>query len=186
MTDNLLITVDPTHILISKEITEEMETHEDTSELDLSRKVILVILDKIIDMDYLLASNLSKSIDKYAKELLGDTVTADITEIEKLKSELSLLDETLDQTYASVAILPIQSAKTTVKPIMAEKLAILEKSIEHLISVVERSDDKLDNIYSRYLYDVQNKTNKRINTLTIVQAIFVPLTYLAGIYGMNF
>jgi len=58
--------------------------------------------------------------------------------------------------------------------------------MEHLIKIVERSDDKLDNIYSRYLYDLQNKTNKRINTLTIVQAIFVPLTFLAGIYGMNF
>lgn len=184
--NNLLITIDPTHILTTKEITVEMEIHKDTSDLDPSRRVVLVILDKIIDMDYLLARNLSKSIDEYAKELLGDTVTAEITEIERLKSELSLLDETLDQTYASVAILPIQSSKTTVKPIMAEKLAILEKSIEHLINLVERSDDKLDNIYSRYLYDVQNKTNKRINTLTIVQAIFVPLTFLAGIYGMNF
>lgn len=184
--DNLLITIDPANILTTKEITEDLEIQQDTSELDPSRRVILVILNKMLDMDYLLARNLSKSIDIYTKELMSESISVEITEIEKLKSEVSLLDEILDQTYASVALLPIQSAKSKIIPIMEEKLAKLEKSIEHLIRVVERSDDKLDNIYSRYLYDVQNKTNKRINTLTIVQAIFVPLTFLAGIYGMNF
>jgi magnesium transporter len=33
---------------------------------------------------------------------------------------------------------------------------------------------------------LQEKGNKRLNILTIVQAIFVPLTLIAGIYGMNF
>jgi Mg2+ and Co2+ transporter CorA len=33
---------------------------------------------------------------------------------------------------------------------------------------------------------LHEKGNKRLNTLTIVQAIFVPLTLIAGIYGMNF
>ncbi|MGD9328669.1 MAG: CorA family divalent cation transporter [Cyclobacteriaceae bacterium] len=184
--DNLLITIDPTDILTTKEIAEDMEIQQESSDLDPSRRVILVILNKMIDMDYSLARNLSKSIDMYTKELMSESISVEITEIEKLKSEVSLLDEILDQTYASVALLPVHLANSKIKPIMVEKLEILEKSIEHLISVVERSDDKLDNIYSRYLYDLQNKTNKRINTLTIVQAIFVPLTFLAGIYGMNF
>jgi len=52
--------------------------------------------------------------------------------------------------------------------------------------VAERPEDKLRDIYQKYLYEIQEKTNKRINILTIVQAIFVPLTFLAGIYGMNF
>lgn len=33
---------------------------------------------------------------------------------------------------------------------------------------------------------LQEKVNKRLNTLTIVNAIFVPLTLISGIYGMNF
>jgi magnesium transporter len=33
---------------------------------------------------------------------------------------------------------------------------------------------------------LQEKSNKRINFLTVIQSIFVPLTLIAGIYGMNF
>ena len=38
----------------------------------------------------------------------------------------------------------------------------------------------------QYQSMLQEKGNKRLNILTIIQAIFVPLTLIAGIYGMNF
>jgi magnesium transporter len=41
-------------------------------------------------------------------------------------------------------------------------------------------------LHDHYQLLLQKKANKRLNFLTIIQAIFVPLTLLAGIYGMNF
>jgi magnesium transporter len=52
--------------------------------------------------------------------------------------------------------------------------------------MMQRAEDKLNYLFQQYQSEVQEMTNRRINTLTIVQAIFVPLTFIAGIYGMNF
>lgn len=46
--------------------------------------------------------------------------------------------------------------------------------------------DKTESLRLQYLLYQQDNSNRKINVLTIVQAIFVPLTFLAGIYGMNF
>ena len=58
--------------------------------------------------------------------------------------------------------------------------------MQHLVSLMQRSTDKLDYIFLRYRSDLQEKGNARLNTLTIIQSIFVPLTFIAGVYGMNF
>jgi Mg2+ and Co2+ transporter CorA len=51
---------------------------------------------------------------------------------------------------------------------------------------LSRTEDRVDSLNNHYLLLLQEKSNRRINFLTIIQAIFVPLTLLTGIYGMNF
>jgi magnesium transporter len=41
-------------------------------------------------------------------------------------------------------------------------------------------------MHTQYQLILQERGNKKLTTLTVVQAIFVPLTFIAGIYGMNF
>lgn len=60
------------------------------------------------------------------------------------------------------------------------------QGLKHLKMSFERQEEKIDNIHGQYQLNLQKKGNKRLNTLTIVQAIFVPLTFIAGVYGMNF
>ena len=56
----------------------------------------------------------------------------------------------------------------------------------HLKNSAMRMESKVDGIQSHYELTLQEKATKRLNTLTVVQAIFVPLTFITGIYGMNF
>lgn len=60
---------------------------------------------------------------------------------------------------------------------------------DHLIQIVdsvETYQDILSNMLDTYLSSVSNKTNDTMKILTIFSTIFIPLTFLAGIYGMNF
>jgi len=50
----------------------------------------------------------------------------------------------------------------------------------------KRLEEKVDIIHFHYQLLLQEKGNKRLNTLTVIQAIFVFFTFLAGVYGMNF
>lgn len=60
------------------------------------------------------------------------------------------------------------------------------ESFEPLNKAMGRLEEKAESIRLQYTLYQQEKSNRKINVLTIIQAIFVPLTFLAGIYGMNF
>ncbi|MDR3552205.1 MAG: CorA family divalent cation transporter, partial [Clostridia bacterium] len=60
---------------------------------------------------------------------------------------------------------------------------------DHLIQIVdsiETYQDILSNMLDTYLSSISNRTNDTMKILTIISTIFIPLTFLAGIYGMNF
>jgi magnesium transporter len=54
------------------------------------------------------------------------------------------------------------------------------------LEMTDTNRDILSGLQDLYLAEISYKMNKVIQTLTIVAAIFIPLTFIAGIYGMNF
>jgi magnesium transporter len=62
----------------------------------------------------------------------------------------------------------------------------LSKTLELLKTSLHQTEERLNSLHDHFELLLQEKSNKRLNFLTIIQAIFVPLTLLAGIYGMNF
>jgi magnesium transporter len=60
---------------------------------------------------------------------------------------------------------------------------------DHTIQVMETVDtfrDMLAGIHDTYLSSISNRMNEVMKVLTIIATIFIPLTFIAGIYGMNF
>lgn len=58
--------------------------------------------------------------------------------------------------------------------------------VEHSLRYIERVEDHLSELDRHFLLLLQDRTNNRLRLLTIISAIFMPLTLIAGIYGMNF
>lgn len=58
--------------------------------------------------------------------------------------------------------------------------------LEHSLRYVERMETRLSELHQHFLLILQNKTNDRLKIITILSAVFMPLTLVAGIYGMNF
>ena len=58
--------------------------------------------------------------------------------------------------------------------------------VEHSLRYIERVEDHLGELDRHFLLLLQDRTNNRLRLLTIISAIFMPLTLIAGIYGMNF
>ena len=69
---------------------------------------------------------------------------------------------------------------------MREDFRDLSSSLDHALRSVNRLEDRLQQIHQHCLLLVQAKTNSRVNLLTVISAIFLPLSLVAGIYGMNF
>ena len=70
-----------------------------------------------------------------------------------------------------------------------ETKIFLNDTLDHalrLIETAERQRDLLASLLDMHVSLSQAKTNDVISLLTIISAIFIPLTFLAGIWGMNF
>ena len=55
-----------------------------------------------------------------------------------------------------------------------------------VIDVVESSREMISGMIDMYLSIISNKMNQTMKILTLIATIFIPLTFIAGIYGMNF
>ncbi len=67
--------------------------------------------------------------------------------------------------------------------------AYLRDVYEHTIQIIETIEsfrDMLSGMLDIYLSSISYKTNEIMKVLTIIATIFIPLTFIAGVYGMNF
>ncbi len=144
-----------------------------------------VLIDALIDTYYLFFTNINEKISQLEERLLSSTTENLMEEIHNLKSELNNLRKNL---------FPLRETMTDL--ISDEPDYISEKNMvffndlrDHLNQLVEFYLLYNENIKS--LVDLNNSNqNNSINavmkTLTIIATIFIPLTFIAGIYGMNF
>jgi magnesium transporter len=73
--------------------------------------------------------------------------------------------------------------------LLSDKLPFLRDLHDHLIIVIEDVDEcneRLRALHALYHIYLQQKTNLVVQTLTIISTIFIPITFVAGVYGMNF
>jgi Mg2+ and Co2+ transporter CorA len=145
--------------------------------------VALSIFARIVDHNARIAKEETKKVDKVLKASINNILSEDIVEIEKLYNKVIDITEIFQDQLTTVRLLPIADEASSKVGVF---LIRIEKSMDHLVNSMERSIDKLDYIFQRHRILLQEKGNARLNTLTIIQSIFVPLTFIAGIYGMNF
>jgi Mg2+ and Co2+ transporter CorA len=101
------------------------------------------------------------------------------------KSRLSLFSRALEKLYFTLSfpptidILDKNSLYESYFGYLLKSMGLLKISLKH-------TEERLDSLNDHYHLLLQDKTNKRLSFLTIIQAVFVPLTLVVGIYGMNF
>ncbi|MEM5871476.1 MAG: magnesium/cobalt transporter CorA [Candidatus Aenigmatarchaeota archaeon] len=75
-------------------------------------------------------------------------------------------------------------------PFISDKVKIYFRDVYDQIfmaySLVEDQRDMITTIFEAYLSAISNKLNEIMKTLTIIATIFMPLTFIVGVYGMNF
>ena len=179
---NVVLTISTVNNILSEDINPE-DILDDKRQYDASL-IVLTLFRKMLDRNSNLANEFTKKVDKILKRSIAKSFNMQPEELEKLHARAIDLSELFEDQLTTIRLLPMNIEEGN-----SQTLGFLdrvEKSMEHLVSITERSQDKLDYILQRYANVLQQRANARLNTLTIVQAIFVPLTFLAGIYGMNF
>ncbi|MFP8488997.1 magnesium/cobalt transporter CorA [Gracilimonas sp. Q87] len=149
--------------------------------------------------DYLAYALIDTIVDHYFKvmEKLGD-------EIEILEDHIiSSADDDIPEQihalrrkvlYLRKAIWPLRDSLNNLlreeSPLINEENKIYFRDVhDHLVQIIdgiENYRDMIIGMLDMYMSQVSNKMNEVMKVLTIIATIFIPLTFLAGIYGMNF
>ncbi|MBN2687743.1 MAG: magnesium/cobalt transporter CorA [Deltaproteobacteria bacterium] len=143
------------------------------------------LIDSIVDHYFILLEKCSDRIEQLEEELAGDPQSETLQDIHNLKQEIVHLRKSVWPLREVISGL-----ERVESPLITENLSMYLRDVyDHTIQVidsVETYQDLLSGMIDLYLSGVSNKMNEVMKVLTIFASIFIPLTFLAGIYGMNF
>jgi Mg2+ and Co2+ transporter CorA len=124
-------------------------------------------------------------INQAELELDKSPEKTDPNEIMKLRREANQLADIIDDQYVLFGILSSLSVNIQYMD-HQDEIKELIKGFIPLNVTMARLEEKAESLHMQFILIQQQKSSKKINVLTITQAVFVPLTFIAGIYGMNF
>ncbi len=106
-----------------------------------------------------------------------------IVAVKRIVQDISTIAE--DQLYCVTALVHVDTAAFSISQ-QRDYLRDAVRSYETALRVLQRYEARAAELHQQYLASLQGKTEARLRVLTILSAICMPLTLIAGIYGMNF
>ena len=146
------------------------------------------LLDAIVDNYFLILEKLGTNIEKIEDEIMESPSPKTIQKIHKLKKQMVSLRKSVWPMREVVNALERESRESS--PLIGKGTVIylrdLYDHIIQLIDTVETYRDLVSGMIDVYLSTISNKLNEVMKVLTVIATIFIPLTFITGIYGMNF
>lgn len=148
--------------------------------------LLYALMDAVVDHYFSVIEALGDKIEVFETAIFSGQVDDDISQkIQNLKREILRLRR---------AIFPLREVINRIEKnennlINHKTITYFRDIYDHLIQVTENIDIYREMIWSlmdMYMTTISNKMNEVMKVLTIMASIFIPLTFFAGIYGMNF
>ncbi len=143
------------------------------------------LLDTVVDNYLYLIARLGEKIEDMETEILDNPGTDTLDKINDYKREISFLRKSIRPVKEMIMKLARSDSD-----FISEDLTPFLKDLEDLIVQASEAIDTYSDILSDHLniyhMSISNRMNDIMKVLTIFAAIFIPLTFVAGIYGTNF
>jgi magnesium transporter len=144
-----------------------------------------VIMDTVVDEYFTLQDTLDELIEAVEDELLSSPSSKTLMTIQTIKRELIFLRRSVSPLRELLA--GIQRSESD---LLHERTKRYFGDVyDHAVRVIEAMEscrDLIAGMMDIYLSSVSNKMNETMKVLTVFATIFIPLTFIAGVYGMNF
>jgi magnesium transporter len=143
------------------------------------------LLDAVVDGYFVILETIGAELEDIEDQLIEDPSGTILQTVYEMKRELIFLRKSVWPLREVLAVLSRQESDL----IKQETIAYLRDVYDHTIQVIDTVEslrDLVAGMHDTYLSSVSNRMNEVMKVLTIFATIFIPLTFIAGIYGMNF
>ncbi|MBS3922393.1 MAG: magnesium/cobalt transporter CorA [Nitrosarchaeum sp.] len=143
------------------------------------------LIDAIVDNYFAVMEKLGEISEEIEEALINNPTPSTLQTIHRLKRQLVMLRKTIwpireviDNLERSDTIFIHKATKTYLRDVYSHAIQIMD--------TVESARDLAGGMLDTYLSTLSNKMNEVMKTLTIIASIFIPITFIAGVYGTNF
>lgn len=147
--------------------------------------LVYAIIDVVVDNYFLVLDEIEEKIEALESKILFNQDANDKQAIHNLKRELLLMRKSIAPLREAIS----RFSKCENEIIQDSTSLYLRDLHDHTIQIMDSIDsfrDLLNSLQDLYISEISFKMNQVMQILTLVSTIFIPLTFIAGIYGMNF
>ena len=147
--------------------------------------LVYALMDAVVDNYFLIMEKLGETIEEIEDRLVVSPSSETVHIIHDLKRQMIVLRKSVWPLRDVISRLERSESPL----IMRSTLIYLRDVYDHTVQVMDSVDtfrDMLSGMLDIYLSSVSNRMNEIMKVLTVIATIFIPLTFIAGIYGMNF
>lgn len=147
--------------------------------------LLYALIDSIVDYYFLILEELGDRVDQIEERLITDPREQILAELYSTKRSLLRLRRSVWPCREVLSALERGESPH----IQSSTLVYLKDVYDHTVQVIDTVEMLRENLASLlevYLSSISNRLNTVMKFLTLVATVFMPLTFIAGVYGMNF
>jgi magnesium transporter len=147
--------------------------------------LLYALLDSVVDNYFIVLDSFSEKLEDLETDLLNNPVKSTLNKLYRLRRETLLLRRTIYPLREMIG-----RFEKVEEPLISNNIKVFIRDLyDHTIKVIETIEvlrDMTSGLLDLYMNSTSNKMNEIMKVLTILTSIFIPLTFIVGVYGMNF
>ncbi|MBU0953367.1 MAG: magnesium/cobalt transporter CorA [Nanoarchaeota archaeon] len=147
--------------------------------------LVYAMLDALVDQYFTLVDQLEENVELLEDRLTRTSSQKSLQNLHTLKRQLTHLRRAVAPLRDVLSNLERGSTRIIKKSTIVYMRDVYEHMI-HLIETIETLRESLSGALDVYLSRESARTNEIMKVLTVISTVFIPLTFITGVYGMNF
>ncbi len=143
------------------------------------------MIDSIVDSYFHILEQIGEEIEELEDRLVLNAKKEDIQLVHRMRRNMILLRKSVWPLREVISSLQ-RDEHSVIKSATQIYLRDVYDHVIQIIDTIESYRDMIVGMLDVYLSSTSNKLNEVMKVLTIISTLFIPLTFLAGVYGMNF
>lgn len=143
------------------------------------------LMDAVVDHYFVILETLGDRIESLSESMAEHPAKQDLATIRHLKRELLFMRKSVWPLREVLSSLQRDSGLLIQETTVPYLRDVYDHTIQ-IIDTVETYRDMVSGLMDLYLSGISNRMNEVMKVLTIIATIFIPLSFVAGVYGMNF
>ncbi|MCD4776001.1 MAG: magnesium/cobalt transporter CorA [Candidatus Aegiribacteria sp.] len=143
------------------------------------------LIDAVVDSYFMILETIGDQIEDIEDQVITNPDPDKVTKIHRFKRAMLFMRRTVWPLREEIALLEKSGSELVREPTAVFLRNLYDHTIQ-VIDTVETYRDIISGMHDMYLSSVSNRMNQVMKVLTIIATIFIPLTFISGVYGMNF